>query len=135
MIQIRLATEDEIEEVSALDRTLLPEAPRASDNTEWWGAWDGIDLVAYAAARLLNNGVYFLSRAGVVESHRGHGLQKRLIRCRVARARKLCAPRAATYTAPHNAASMNSLISCGFRVYEPDGAYVGDDVVYWRRVL
>jgi GNAT superfamily N-acetyltransferase len=134
MTLVRAARDDELEEILALDRATLPESVPSAD-TDWWGAWDGPELVGYAGARLLGNGVYFLSRAGVVESHRGHGLQKRLIRCRVRRARALLAPRAVTYTATHNAPSSNSLIACGFRVYEPEETYAGDDVIYWRKVI
>ena len=133
-VVIRAARDEEVEEIVALDRATLPES-KPSIDTDWWGAWEDDELVGYAGARLLGNGAYFLSRAGVVESHRGIGLQKRLIRVRVAKARSLLALRAVTYTATHNAPSSNSLIACGFKIYVPEVAYVGNDVVYWRKVL
>jgi RimJ/RimL family protein N-acetyltransferase len=134
-IRVARAVEDELDEIQALDRATLPEAP-PNEDTEWWGAWDGHELVGYAGARILPaTGAYFLSRAGVVETYRGRGLQKRLIRARVSRARQLLTPRAVTYTVPDNAPSANSLIACGFRVYAPASAFAGAGVVYWRRKL
>lgn len=132
---------DEIDAVRALDHATLPECGPA-DNTEWWGAFDselpgdyGPELVAYAGARILNSGAWFLSRAGVREAWRGQGLQARLIRVRLKRGRALGCPRAVTYTVPDNAPSMRNLIRCGLQPYTPEVAWAGADVVYWRRYL
>jgi GNAT superfamily N-acetyltransferase len=139
MTQVRVRyTEDEdtIEELRALNAVLLPESPPYED-TEWWGAWAGAELVGYAGARapLEWPGVYFLSRAGVAEQARGQGLQRRLVRARVARARRLRCHSCVTYTSPDNAASMRTLIACGFKPYCPEPPYVGDAYVYWRKAL
>ena len=56
-------------------------------------------------------------RAGVVKDARGRGLQKRLIRTRVAYAKRNRIPRCYTYVWVANYASMRSLIDCGFRPY------------------
>jgi GNAT superfamily N-acetyltransferase len=133
-VVVRRARDEELDEILALDSRTLPEAPPAPDS-EWWGAWLDDELVGYAGARMLETGAYYLSRAGVTPPYRGHGIQKRLIRCRVRRAWQLFAPRVVTYTVVYNAPSANSLISCGFRVYYPATAWAGDDVIYWRKRL
>ena len=134
--RIRLATADEMDDVVALDRETLPEAPPSAD-TVWWSAWLGVELVGYAGARPAWPGVAYLSRSGVAEAHRGNGIQKRLIRARVQWARRVMpnTTHCATYTAPHNAPSMRALITCGFRPYEPVTEYAGPHAVYWRKVL
>ncbi len=141
MISIRRVPLDSdlLPDILQLDRETLPEAKPAL-NTDWWGAYWGHfdDLVAYAGGRALPSGAYFLSRAGVLESHRGQRLQLKLIRARVRFARAQGFPRIVTYTvphnAPHNAPSMNSLIHAGFRTYDPDVYWAGESVVYWRWV-
>ena len=126
------ADDDRFPDVLALDTQLLGEAPPSAD-TEWWIAWDteAQQIAGYAGARLLGDGCYFLSRAGVAKPYRGHGLQRRLIRARVRRGRQLSAWLIVTYTLPFNAASSNSLIAAGFRTYIPAVAYAGANVVYW----
>lgn len=124
---------DEIDAVKALDHATLPECGPA-DNTEWWGAFEGEELVAYAGARVLPSGAWFLSRAGVREAWRGHRLQLRLIRARVRRGRQLACSRIVTYTMPNNAPSMRNLIRGGFMPYEPEVAWSGSGVVYWKYV-
>lgn len=135
MIQVtRIEPDDDrFPEVLRLDRELLPDASPPSENTEWWIAWDTetLEIAGYAGARLLESGIYFMSRAGVVPAYRGRGLQRRLIRVRVARGRKLCARLTVTYTIPENVRSSNNLIACGFRTYIPGIAYAGEGVIYW----
>ncbi len=135
MISIRRVPLDSdlLPEILELDRETLPES-KPSPDTDWWGAYDGHDLVAYAGGRALPSGAYFLSRAGVLESHRGQRLQLKLIRARVRLARAQGFGRIVTYTVPHNAPSMNSLIRAGFRTYDPEVYWAGESVVYWRWV-
>lgn len=127
---------DTIEELRALNRALLPESTPLED-TDWWAVWAGLEIVGYAGARAPAEwpGVYFLSRAGVLEEARGKGLQRRLVRARVARARRLGCHSCITYTSPDNAPSMRTLIACGFKPYVPEPAYVGASYVYWRKAL
>jgi len=77
--------------------------------------------------------VYFC-RAGVLETHRGKGLQKRLIRARVNHARKLGYKWVITNTY-ENPASANSLISCGFRVFTPSKPWAAEGTTYWKLQL
>ena len=61
--------------------------------------------------------------------HCGHGLQRRLIRIRVQKARKIGKRRVISYTMG-NARSGNNLIACGFRLYNPENCWEGE-VTYW----
>lgn len=90
-------------------------------------------VVGYACVRLVENeSLVYLSRAGVSLAHRGRGLQRRLIRVRLAYARKL-GRGAITYTVRANPRSINNLIACGFRYYEPAFAWATRDMLYWYR--
>ena len=72
----------------------------------------------------------FLCLSGVVPEHRGHALQRRMVRVRVQKARKLGKRRVISYTVS-NAHSGNNLIACGFRLYNPDKCWEGE-VTYWK---
>lgn len=73
----------------------------------------------------------YLVRAGVLPEYRGNGLQKRLIRVRIAAARRLGWKYVITDTRL-NPESANSLISCGFRMYLPRKPWSFKDACYWR---
>lgn len=103
------------------------------DASAWWVARDGRGRVlGYASARYgypPRTGT--LAWARVLPAARGHGVQRRLIRARLAWLRKRGCTVALTYTAAWNAASMDNLIACGFRPY-----FGGkDEWVRWRREL
>lgn len=84
----------------------------------WWVAEQDGEPVAYAGLLPQEaDGKAFLLRAGVIPAARGLGLQKRLIRVRVAHARKLGLFRVYTYVNASGYASMRSLLSCGFKPY------------------
>jgi GNAT superfamily N-acetyltransferase len=125
------ANADDIYRLQAL---CLPEdTPAVVEKGEWWLAYDGEDAIGFAClARSQskpNHG--YLARAGVAPSHRGLGLQKRLIRVRLARAKAHGWDGCVSDTRD-NPASANSLIACGFRCYEPATAYGYDNTIYWR---
>ena len=90
-----------------------PLSPRDGD---WWICYSEAGIpVAFCSIkpslRWAETG--YLSRAGVLPGHRGRGLQKRLIRVRVARARQL-----------------------GWKwLYEPTYPYGLKTSVYWRRKI
>lgn len=76
----------------------------------------------------------YLSRSGVLEQHRGRGLQKRLIRVRIRKARQLGWQWLLSDTSD-NPQSANSLIACGFRMYAPSQPYGLKTSIYWRKKL
>lgn len=71
--------------------TLGQDQPYDVANGHWWIAYDGELPVAFAgiAQSYRWGDAGYLCRAGVIRSHRGQGLQKRLIRIREAKARRL----------------------------------------------
>jgi GNAT superfamily N-acetyltransferase len=133
MTRIRRATDDDLDEVAALDHECFKgELPHDFSGDHVWVAVDrlcGTDLiVAYGSAKesRLFPGWVYLTRAGVSEPYRGCGLQKRLIR---ARTRWAGSRPVYTYTLD-NPASCNALIGCGFRLFEP-GFTVGHPAERW----
>jgi len=126
--------------VLPLDEICFPADDRvAVPGSLWWVAWDDRQPVAYAGLRLCslpeNRGLGFLCRAGVIPSHRGRGLQKKLIRIRERAARGLGLKELVTYCMYSNSPSMNSLVGCGFRFYSPATKYGGPSAVYLRKEL
>lgn len=104
--------------------------------TFWWYVIDTEDndkIIGYAGMRYLDDERFgYFSRAGILERHRGKGLHKRLIVERIKMARRLNGEGVITYVAPHNNASMNALISRGFRLYTPQRAWAGPEFLYLR---
>jgi GNAT superfamily N-acetyltransferase len=126
--------------VLALDEVCFPDDWRVKlDDSIWWLVWRGKEAVGYAGLRPCkaprNAGVGFLCRVGVVPKHRGRGLQKRLIAVREATARRLGLKELVTYCVPWNCASINSLVSCGYKFYRPETKWGGAGSVYLRKVL
>lgn len=104
---------------------------------DWWVAFDREVPVAFAglrpSSRWDNTG--YLCSSGVLPVARGRGLQKQLIRKRVARAREHGWHTVITDTLCTNAASMKNLIECGFRPYSPQVRWGDPSAVYWRRTV
>lgn len=102
----------------------------------WWIAYHGDTPVGFAgivaSSRWLETG--YLCRAGVLEEHRGHGLQKRLIRVRLDLAKRVGWQWVLTDTR-QNPPSANSLIACGFKMYDPRHPWAFKDSLYWRKKL
>jgi GNAT superfamily N-acetyltransferase len=119
---IRIARSDDIETVKDLDREIFTDSPRLTDEelekSVWWLAYDGGHAVGFAGVwPNINQDRAFLTRAGVLPEARGGGMQKKLIRVRVAYAKKLGIRRCYTYVWVGNYASMKSLVRCGFHPY------------------
>lgn len=112
------------------DRLYFPE------DAEWWLMDHGPLHVGFASATpsLQHEKGIYLSRAGILPAYRGKGLQKRLIRTRLAWARK-AGYRVAVSDTTDNAPSANNLIACGFRVYTPPILYAYTRTIYWKRPL
>ena len=76
----------------------------------------------------------YMSRCCVLPEFRGKGLQKRLLRARERHARALGYTWAITDTRD-NVPSSNSLISCGYKLFEPTKPWSFEDSLYWRKKL
>lgn len=102
----------------------------------WWVAYKNDRPVGFAgivrSSRWCDTG--YLCRSGVIRSARGQGVQKRLIRVRQLYAKKMGWAWLITDTY-HNPPSSNSLISCGFKLFEPTLPWGAKGTLYWRKHL
>jgi ribosomal protein S18 acetylase RimI-like enzyme len=91
------------------------------DGTDFWVVLDGSEPVGFATGRKseVAGNWYMLTRAGVLKQARGQGLQRRLIRVRVAHARKNKYEGCVTYVANRNSASAINVLRSGFELYDP----------------
>lgn len=129
-------------EVAALlvrmQRECLPgDAPASPHLGYWWICYapDGKPAgFACLKPSLRWQDTGYLARSGVLLAHRGRGLQKRLIRVRAAKAKQL-GWRWLLSDTSENPQSANSLISCGFKMYEPREPYGLKTSLYWRKKL
>lgn len=76
----------------------------------------------------------FLCRAGVLADHRGQGLQRRLIRARVNKAKRIGLTHviSTTYDNPRSA---NNLVAEGFHLYQPESPWGAEGTNYWIKNL
>jgi GNAT superfamily N-acetyltransferase len=107
------------------------------DEGWWWAAFDSeAKLVAYACMRPSQRykQAAYMSRAGVLKEARGNGLQDKLIRVRLAFAKKAGYSFCVTDTT-ENPASSNNLADNGFRVFfdKNYGAY--PSTITWYKDL
>jgi GNAT superfamily N-acetyltransferase len=80
---------------------------------------------------------FWCLRLGVVaRAHRGHGLQRKLIRARLNWLRKRGARHVNVWVDPHNVYSLNNVVSEGFRFQnEPPREFHGREHLKLRRYL
>jgi GNAT superfamily N-acetyltransferase len=102
----------------------------------WWLTRQGREPVAFCGMLPSSRwcGTGYLYRVGVLEGHRGNGLQQRLIRVREAFARKLGWTHTITDTT-ENTPSANSLIRRGYVLYEPGEPWGLPHALYWKKAL
>lgn len=104
-------------------------------NREWWAILNKRgQIVAYCGSIYANNICIFI-RAWVKKTYRGKGLQKKLIDIRLRAAKNLACHTAITYTIKENCASINNLIAKRFKIYIPEYAYGGKEMLYWKRLI
>jgi len=144
-IRIVHTDEDVTEEVREVEAVAMRGREHEADpvdlvthDPEVWLAMDGRDVVGFGVLVCRPDGDHYpgwyLRMAAVLPSHRGMGLQQRLIRARLAYAEKHGASVVSTYTRPDNDRSQRALYSCGFRPYFETTKYAGE-MVYMRRWL
>jgi len=127
-------------EIMRLDKILFSEdQPVDPDAGWWWLIRHNGKPVAFGGMRACkescNKGLAYMIRSGVLTKHRGKGLQKSLIKARIAMARRHGFKQVVTYVLDWNLASANSLIACGFRLYTPATKYAGAKAFYFRKKL
>jgi GNAT superfamily N-acetyltransferase len=123
-------------ELDLLDAKCFPGLePYLKPGAYWWLAVDGLGAAAFAGLKYVGHNTGFLCRVGVDKAYRGLGLHKKLIRLREAKARKLGWKWIITYTSPLNVKSANNLISCGYKLYDPQTKYGVENALYFRKKL
>lgn len=137
MFRIRRAAPDDAHDLIEMMRTCFPaEAVRDPASDTWWVALEDDEPAGFCClspSRTRHNSGY-LSYAGVMPQFRGNGLQKRLIRVRISEARRREWLSLVTDTYD-NPASSNSLIACGFRLFEPLQPWGLSTALYFQRCL
>lgn len=123
--------------VLKLDFLVFPaDEARIEDYQHNWLVTDSDnDPIAYACLKVLNRSTLYFTRAGVLPTARGKGLQLRLIRARVNWARRNAFKTIITYTSYENAASYHNLQKAGFKLYYPEYLYAGREFLYWIKSL
>ena len=106
------------------------------DLGHWWIAREGDIPIAFAALQPVPSWdqTAYMARSGVIHSHRGQGIQKRLLKRREQFAKQTGYVRIITSTY-NNPASANSLIARGFRTYMPTAKWGAEDTIYWLKTL
>lgn len=105
----------------------------------WWLAFEtdeGRELAGFCGLTptYADPSLGYLKRAGVLRAHRGQGLQRRFVRVREAKARRLGMRSIITDTSD-NPSSANNLISCGYRIYRPVEPWGFSHTIYWTKDL
>ena len=136
--RVDLTTERGMEFLAAaklIDKECIP-------NCRWypvdflWVVLDNVEVVGYAG--LVENhpskNCGYICRVGIIPSHRGYGMQKRLTRviCRLA---KKLGWKGIVSDTWKNPPSANSFIACGFKTYQPPNPWAFNDSIYWRKIL
>jgi GNAT superfamily N-acetyltransferase len=124
-----------LDKISELDDTFFPGCRKeVLEEQYWWFVYDSKDrVIGYAGLRYLEDEKYgYFSRAGILRAHRGQGLHKRLISTRIKKVKQLAGDGVITYVSTANNASMNSLVSKGFRAYTPERRWAGPDFLYLK---
>lgn len=130
---------DSLEVLEFLQRTILPgDVPADTSKGYWWTANDDAEGMCVGFAGLYRSqrftDVGYLCRAGVMPEYAGQGIQRRLIKVRVKKARALGFTELNTDTIPDNPRSSNNLIKCGFTLFLPEIDWAPGSL-YWRKKL
>lgn len=100
-----------------------------------FAVFDDDEIVAFAGLACYR-GYWCMRTCVVIPTHRGHGLQSRLIAARIRYLRARGARHVNVWVSPTNVYSLNNLIAAGFRfVREKPREFHGTIHVKLRRVL
>ena len=131
----RAVTPGDISAIDYLQHACLPDdKPLDATVGHWWLIFNRGEPVAFAGMKLSTrwSDCMYLCRSGVLPEQRGKGLQRRLILVRERAARQMGMAWLISDTTC-NPASANSLIACGFRLYEPRDPWGNKHTLYWRK--
>ena len=132
---VRARSSRHMDDIEYLQRLTLPwDQPCSTEIGTWWVVYEESTPAAFAGVRQSQQWIdcVYLCRAGVAPAYRGFGLQRKLIYLRERHARAQGKAWAVTDTTD-NPASSNSLIHCGYRLFEPSRPWAGKRSLYWRK--
>lgn len=112
------------------DRKCFPGDRRHKFEGRTWVLLKNGELAGYACTKSLCPHTAFLDRYGILERHRGQGLQTKLLKSCLDHHRKGPTKRVVTYTTTDNVKSTNSLLRMGFKPYWPRAVWASRNVVY-----
>jgi GNAT superfamily N-acetyltransferase len=137
----QVAIADFLPELREMQRECLPGNSFQLDSGAWFLAFfEGHCLapVPVGYAKISPSRGYdscgYLACAGIMPKHRGHGLQRLLIRRRERYARGLGWLWLISHTT-ENTVSANNLIEQGFRLFEPKKLWAKKKSLYWRKYI
>lgn len=129
---MRLQRTTDYRMVNALETLLFPDSKEDDAETPrrgnvYWALWHEGEMVGYCSVRpsQTEKNAAFLSRAGLLPSARGRGLQRRMVRVRERWAKDNGFERTITYVHTTNIPSLRNIMACGYLPYEP---YWHDDL-------
>ena len=126
------------EQLRHLQKTCLPgDTLHATHYGHWWILYtESGNLAGFCGMVPSTRWIdcMYLCRAGVLNAHRGHGLQKKLIRVRLQKARALGMNWVISDTYD-NPASANNLIGSGFKMFNPTEPWGAKGTLYWRKKI
>jgi GNAT superfamily N-acetyltransferase len=124
--------------IERIHKTCFPDDDVLSPLTGgyWWIVKYGPEIIGFCAMRQSSRWIDtgYLCRSAVIRTHRGKGLQKRMIRVREQFARKLGLVFMITDT-NDNPTSANNLIDAGYIMYRPTWPYGIETTCYWKKRL
>lgn len=122
---------NDISNVFFLNETIFPcDELEIGGDSYYWLAWKEKTPVGFACLNILEDGIGYLTRGGILDEHRGKGLHTRLIDARIRFAKKRGLKQLITYTLTENVFSMVSLVRKGFKIYSPCYEYAGEKCTY-----
>ena len=131
----KVYNQDLYERLQALDKRVFVDAKNEfKEYREWWVMVDNDTIIAYCGS-LYADGVCLFVRAWVHRPFRGKGLQRKMIKLRLKAGKSLACYRAITYVYTDGTTSMNNLINTGFRLYNPQYKYAGNEFLYFYKDL
>lgn len=134
MLAYRRASARDAETLRALHTLTFPSDTHEDYSSGlWWIVEDAGEPVAFAGMREARTEPWaiYLSRCGVLPSHRGRGIQRELLKRRLTQAKRHF--HVVITTTLNNIPSANNLIRAGFRLYMPVDPWGSDQTLYWRK--
>ena len=126
-----------LDQLIILNEYIFPQDPlEVDDRTVGWHVTKDDKSAGFCTMRLLDDGIAFMDRGGILSEHRGNNLHRRLIKIRERYAKRKGYKTMITYVMADNYASLFTLIRQDYKMYSPEYAYAGvKGVIYLMKEL